>query len=104
MGEQGFRVDPAALKAYSRVLEDQAQQIASIRSVLGSVTLASDDFGKLPNSGELYAAYQEHADADQENFTDLIEILQATAEGLEHSAAAYEDQDHVVAAVYGGGR
>ncbi|GAA2751377.1 MULTISPECIES: WXG100 family type VII secretion target [Kitasatospora] len=102
MGDQGFRVDPEALRAYGAVIEAQAERIGQIRSALAGVPLSSDDFGKLPGSGELHDSYQEHATAEQQNFADLVELLDGTAEGLRHSAANYEEHELETAAVYGG--
>ncbi|BFV57103.1 hypothetical protein KCMC57_up22070 [Kitasatospora sp. CMC57] len=104
MGEQGFRVQPEALRSYGRLIQAQSEQIAQIRSSLASVSLASDDFGKLPNAQNLFQAYEEHAQAEQQNFADLIEILGDTAQGLDYSASNYESQDSAVEAVYGGDR
>jgi len=101
MGD-GFRVEPEALRAYSAVVEAQAEQIEQIRSVLASVQLSSDDFGKLPGSGELYGSYEEHAMTEQQNFADLIELLNGTVEGLRYSAESYDEHESDTAAVYGG--
>ena len=104
MGDQGFRVEPAALREYARIVQEQAERIAQIRSALGTVALGPDDFGKLPNAHNLYEACEEHAEAEQQNLADLAEILGNTTDGLEYSAANYEAHEHDVAAVYGGGR
>ncbi|MEU6366624.1 hypothetical protein ABZ876_13025 [Streptomyces sp. NPDC046931] len=104
MGDQGFRVHPGALKSYDQVIQAQAEQIARIRTSLESVPLSSTDFGKLPNAHNLYEAYQEHVQAERDNFTDLLEILRDTCEGLQDSAMNYESQDVHIEASFGGGR
>ncbi|WP_405019329.1 type VII secretion target [Kitasatospora sp. NBC_00070] len=104
MGEQGFRVEPGALRAYAALVEAQAERIAEIQSRLASVTLNSNDFGMLPDAQNLYEAYEEHAEVEQQNFADLGELLTDTAEGLQHSADNYESHDTAIASVYGGGR
>ncbi|WP_344447416.1 hypothetical protein, partial [Kitasatospora nipponensis] len=85
MGEQGFRVEPGALRAYAALIDAQAERIAEIQSRLASVPLNSNDFGKLPDAQNLFEAYQEHAEAEQQNFADLREVLTGSAEGLQHS-------------------
>ncbi|RKE21395.1 WXG100 family type VII secretion target [Streptomyces sp. TLI_171] len=104
MGDTGFRVEPEVLTAYGSVIEAQAERIAQIRSALAAVQLSSDDFGKLPGSGELYDAYREHAEAEQQNFADLIELLSGTADGLQHTVDSYEGTERETAAVYGDAR
>lgn len=103
MGE-GFRVEPGALRQYAALIEAQAERIAEIQSRLASVPLNSNDFGKLPDAQNLYEAYQEHAEAEQQNFADLTEILRDTAGGLQDSADNYDSHDAEIASVYGGGR
>ncbi|WP_405011394.1 WXG100 family type VII secretion target [Kitasatospora sp. NBC_01539] len=104
MGEHGFRVQPEALRAYAAVIRGQAEQITQIRSRLASVRLTSTDFGKLPGSQDLFGAYQEHAEAEQQNFADLQDILLDTADGLRFSAENYEEHEAAVADGYGGTR
>ncbi|MEU6147578.1 hypothetical protein ABZ848_45425 [Streptomyces sp. NPDC047081] len=104
MGEQGFRVHPDALKSYDKVIREQAEQIARIWPKLASVPLSSDDFGKLPNAHNLYEAYHEHVQAEQDNFADLLEILADTCDGLQHSATNYESHDIHIGASFGGGQ
>ncbi|MGW1162081.1 hypothetical protein ACWD5Q_09685 [Streptomyces sp. NPDC002513] len=104
MGGQGFRVHPGALKSYDQVIQAQAEQIARIRPRVASVPLSSNDFGKLPNAQNLYEAYQEHVQAEQGNFADLLEILRDTGEGLQDSAMNYERQDVHIEASFGGGQ
>ncbi|MFJ9521581.1 type VII secretion target [Kitasatospora sp. NPDC101801] len=104
MGEQGFRVEPGALRTYAELVDAQAERIAQIQARLAAVTLNSNDFGKLPDAQNLFEAYQEHAEAEQQNLVDLQEVLTGTAEGLQHSADNYAGQDGAIASVYGGGR
>ncbi|WP_282202652.1 hypothetical protein [Kitasatospora fiedleri] len=104
MGDTGFRVEPEALTGYAAVLDAQAERIAQIRSALAGVQLSSEAFGKLPGSGELYGSYQEHAEAEQENFADLLDLLDGTAEGVRFAVDNYESNEHETAAVYGGGQ
>ncbi|MEV7217102.1 hypothetical protein AB0O31_28920 [Kitasatospora cineracea] len=104
MGDTGFRVEPEVLTGYASVLDTQAERIAQIRSALAGVQLSSEAFGKLPGSGELHGSYQEHAEAEQENFADLIELLDATGEGVRFTVDNYESNEQDTAEVYGGGR
>ncbi|MFJ4681175.1 MULTISPECIES: hypothetical protein [unclassified Kitasatospora] len=104
MGDTGFRVEPEALTGYAAVLDAQAERIAQIRSALAGVQLSSEAFGKLPGSGELHGSYQEHAEAEQENFADLLDLLDGTAEGVRFAVDNYESNEHETAAVYGGGQ
>jgi hypothetical protein len=102
--EQGFRVHPAALRSYDKVIQEQSEQIARIWSRVESVPLSSDDFGKLPNAHNLYEAYQEHVQAERNNFADLLALLRDTGQGLEDSAANYESQDAHIEASFRGGQ
>jgi len=104
MTDQGFRVVPGALRSYGKDIQDQGEQIAQIRSRLASVPLSANDFGELPNARNLYEAYHEHVQAEQDNFADLLEILRDTCEGLQDSAMNYESQDVHIEASFGGGR
>lgn len=104
MGDSGFSTDPDALTAYGRIITDQRAEIARIQSKLASVQLASDAFGHLPDAQNLYSAYREHADAEQQNLADLCEVLDHAAQGLEVTARNYRDQDEDIAASFGGGR
>jgi hypothetical protein len=104
MGDQGFRVHPGALRSYDKVIQAQVEEIARIWPRLESMPLSSDDFGKLPNAHNLYEAYQEHVQAEQGNFADLLEILRDTCEGLQKSAMNYESQDVHIEASFGGGQ
>ncbi|MFI5534291.1 WXG100 family type VII secretion target [Kitasatospora sp. NPDC051853] len=104
MGDKGFRVEPGALRQYAALVEAQAERIAEIQSRLASVSLNSNDFGKLPDAQNLYEAYQEHAEAERENLTDLTEILADTAGGLQDTADNYANHDVAIASVYGGGQ
>ncbi|MDR3035818.1 MAG: hypothetical protein LBV78_22430 [Kitasatospora sp.] len=104
MGDTGFRVEPEVLTGYASVLDTQAERIAQIRAALAGVQLSSEAFGKLPGSGELHGSYQEHAEAEQENFADLIELLDATGEGVRFTVDNYESNEQDTAEVYGGGR
>ncbi|MFI9645030.1 hypothetical protein ACIHAA_01840 [Streptomyces sp. NPDC052040] len=102
--EQGFRVHPGALTSYEQVIQDQTDQLAQIWPRLESVPLSSEDFGKLPDAHNLYEAYQEHVQAERENFADLLELLHDTCEGLRTTAANYESQDAHIEASFGGGQ
>ncbi|MFF3908459.1 hypothetical protein ACFYZJ_21300 [Streptomyces sp. NPDC001848] len=104
VGDQGFRVHPGALKSYDKVIQAQAELITRIWSRMESVPLSSTDFGKLPNAQNLYEAYREHVQAEQENFADLLEILRDTCEGLQDTAMNYESQDVHIQASFGGGQ
>lgn len=104
MGDQGYRVEPGAITQYAALIDAQAERIAEIRSRLSSVSLNANDFGKLPNAQDLFDAYQEHAEAEQKNFADLLEIMADTAEGLNDTADNYATTDSDIASVYGGGR
>jgi uncharacterized protein YukE len=95
---------PEALEAYRRVISDQRAEIAKIQSALASVQLTSDAFGHLPDAQNLYAAYQEHADAEKENLADLREVLAHAAHGLDVTAQNYQEQDDEIATGFGGGR
>ncbi|MFD8483419.1 WXG100 family type VII secretion target [Kitasatospora sp. NPDC059673] len=104
MGEQGFQVHPEQLEGYGQLIREQVARVEAVRSRLAAVPLVSRDFGKLPDADELYEAYREHAQAEEQNFGDLAELLDGAGEALQSVAGNYRDLDHEIAAGLGGHR
>lgn len=65
--------------------------------------MSSDAFGHLPGAQQLFEAYQKHATAEQQNFTDLLEALEGMANGLHASAQNYRAQEDELETGFGGG-
>ncbi|GAA4851045.1 hypothetical protein [Kitasatospora terrestris] len=104
MSEPDFRVRPEALDRYAALIQQQREQLARIQSVLAGVEVPGGAFGHLPDSDELHEGYNEHATGEQQNLSDLMEVLDFAAEGLQDSAANYRETEDGIHTMVGGGR
>ncbi|MFJ9692073.1 hypothetical protein [Kitasatospora sp. NPDC101183] len=102
MADPGFKVQPAALTTYGHVTQTQSEHLSTIRWKLASITLKSSDFGHLPNAQHLFDEYHLHATAEQQNLSDLADILSDVVTGLGHTAHTYVNSEKDVTTVYGG--
>ncbi|MBO0801634.1 MAG: WXG100 family type VII secretion target [Nocardiopsaceae bacterium] len=64
-----------------------------IRSALAGVHLNGDSFGKLPEAGDLYRAYTQHADEVREIVAQLPGQITQVAQSLHDTASSYHDLD-----------
>ncbi|MCU7826138.1 hypothetical protein [Kitasatospora sp. DSM 101779] len=105
MSEPDFRVRPDALQRYAALVEQQNARLAAVRDTLAGVEVPAGAFGHLPDSEELRDGHHEHAQAEQDNLADLMEVLDHVSGGLEACAADYRDsEDEVGRGVAGGVR
>lgn len=102
MGDSGFRVEPGALDRYASLLAEQSEQLSRIASATASITIASNAFGHLPNAQHLASAYQEHANASQQNVDKLGSAVDGTSQGLSGVSENYVAHEEYVARVMGG--
>lgn len=98
-----FRTDPDALFHYASHTDRQKEEVPRIGRALEHVEIPSGAFGKLPESDELHASYNEHATAAQRNIHDLAELLQGMAEGLRATAGGYVQTEYAEQQNFGGG-
>jgi hypothetical protein len=99
-----FRVDPEAITRYGATNSEQGYQLQRVQSAIAGVTVSSTAFGHLPNAQNLALAYQEHAQASQQNLADLVEALRSTGQGLDITAENYNEQDQAIYSSLGGGQ
>lgn len=104
MGDAGFRAQPEAISRYGSSVGEQNGQLSQVQSVVSGIVISGGAFGKLPNAHHLSAMYQEHADANRKNLSDLIEALNQTAQGLDQTARNYTEHDQQVSSGLGGGQ
>jgi hypothetical protein len=90
MSGQGFIASPEAIRQYGAAVAGQEGRLAGINSGLAAVRLPGDAFGKLPEAGELYAAYASHADAVLAVTARLPRDIGGVAEALYGTASSYE--------------
>ncbi|PBC70909.1 PE family protein [Streptomyces sp. TLI_235] len=103
MSEPDFRVRPDALQRYAALVEQQSARLAAVQGALAGVEVPAGAFGHLPDSEELREGYFEHAQAEQENLADLMEVLDHVSGGLQESASAYRDSEDEIGRGVGGG-
>ncbi|GAA1244501.1 hypothetical protein GCM10009665_39160 [Kitasatospora nipponensis] len=78
--------------------------LAQVRTALAAVQVPAGAFGHLPDSDQLHTAYNEHATAEQQNLTDLMDLLSYAATGLHSTAGNYRTNESDLQASLGGGR
>lgn len=96
----GYQIDPAVLRAFAQVADEQAQKLDQIHRALASVQIDGDAFGKLPASGALHGEYTAHAQAEVGNTGEASALLRETGDGLTQSADNYEQTEQHVAALH----
>ena len=57
----GLVVSPSVIMQYGASIGEQESELTSIQALLSATPLSGDAFGKLPEAGDLYRAYTEHA-------------------------------------------
>ncbi|MFJ1705036.1 hypothetical protein [Kitasatospora sp. NPDC088346] len=103
MSAPDIRVQPEVLQRYAAVIEQQRDQLARIQAALGAVQIPGGAFGHLPDSDELHEGYNDHAVSEQQNLSDLMDVLDHAAEGLEVTADNYRGADEDIRTMMGTG-
>lgn len=85
----GLEVHSSALKQYAQLIREQASRLEQVHSTLAGVSVPGGAFGKLPESSDMEAAYEQHASAEVSNTGALPTLLSQIAAGLESNAANY---------------
>jgi WXG100 family type VII secretion target len=93
----GLIVNPGAIKTYGQAVGLQAGTLERINSALAAVHLPADAFGKLPEAGDLYAAYTQHASEVLDITAKLPEQIQQVAQGLYSTAKSYDELEQGMA-------
>ncbi len=93
MPGQGFIASPGAIRRYGAAVARQEGRLAGIDSGLAAVRLPGGAFGKLPEAGELYAAYTAHANAVLAVTARLPGDIASVAQALYGTASSYEDTE-----------
>lgn len=58
---EGLVVSPSVIIQYGTAIGDQESELTSIQALMSAVHLTGNSFGKLPEAGDLYRAYTQHA-------------------------------------------
>lgn len=88
-GGDGYEVRPPALRAFASNISEQVPSLQRVNSALTDVHVPSSAFGKLPESGELCAAYESHASAEIANTAELQELFSQVSDALDVTADHY---------------
>ncbi len=104
MGDAGIQAQPEAISRYASAVSEQDGQLSQIQSRISSIVISGDAFGKLPNAHHLLQMYNEHADANRKNLSDLVEAMNQTSEGLNATAQSYAQHEQELGASLGGGQ
>ena len=96
----GYRIDPAVLRTFAQVLDQQAQTLDQIHQALAGVRIDGDAFGMLPASGDLHSEYTAHAQAEVGNTGEAPALLRETGDGLVQTADNYERTEQHVAELH----
>jgi hypothetical protein len=99
-----FLVAPAALVTYGSTAVEQYEVLSQAKNALAQVQIPSGSFGKLPESDSLHSSYNDHATADQQNISDLMDCLQYIGEALAATAVNYLENEGDLAGLFGGGQ
>ena len=97
----GYQIDPAVLREYVQVVDQQAQKLSQIHRTLAGVRVDGDAFGKLPASGDLQREYTSHAQAEVDNSGEAVQLTQETGDGLMQTADNYERTEQRVTEMHG---
>jgi hypothetical protein len=92
----GFEVHLDALESFARVLTAQGDRMQQVNTALNGASVSAGSFGKLPNSGSMYAQYAAHAVAEVGNSSDIAKILAGTGSALAAVAGAYQAAEQEV--------
>ncbi|GAA1187683.1 hypothetical protein F4556_005682 [Kitasatospora gansuensis] len=85
-----YQVRPEAIRRFAATAEQRADRLREIRGQLGAHQLSQGSFGRLPESDELYAEYQERAEVGVSNLGTAAESMARLAEHVEGVARNYE--------------
>jgi uncharacterized protein YukE len=96
----GYRIDPAALRKFVEVMDQQAQKLDQIHQTLAGVQVDGDAFGMLPASGDLHREYTSHAQAEVDNSGEAVQLMQETGNGLVQTADNYAQTEQRVAEMH----
>ncbi|MER5864732.1 DUF2563 family protein [Kitasatospora sp. NPDC002040] len=91
-----YRVDPEAIRRFGRTSATRADQVREIRAQLGGHWLQPGSFGKLPESDEIAADYQERHEAAVVNLISAADTMERIAEHADALARSYENADQAV--------
>lgn len=101
-----FTAAQEALHKFAKSADQRAEKLRAIRSKLAGHELNKQAFGKLPESDELYSAYDEQSEHVLETLEQAATLEEKISEGVTETARAYQaDEDATVAAmstVHGG--
>jgi hypothetical protein len=96
----GYHIDPAALRQYVQVVDQQAQKLDQIHQTLAGVQVDVDSFGMLPASSDLRREYTSHARAEVDNSGEAVQLMQETGDGLVQTVDNYERTERSVAEMH----
>ena len=96
----GYQIDPAKLRAFAQVADEQAHRLEQIQQTLAGVHIDAEAFGKLPASGDLHREYTTHAQAEVDNCGEAGSLLRETGDGLVRTADNYEQTEQHIAALH----
>ena len=98
----GFNVEEGALRAYAAAVDAAAGRIDAIRSRTRQLDLTQQAFGKLPQSDELKADYDQQRQESGSDLDSAVETLNSVADALRDSAGAYDATETANSRVVGG--
>lgn len=96
----GYQIDPAMLRAFAQVADEQARRLDQIQQTLAGVHIDAEAFGKLPASGDLHNEYTAHAQAEVEDTGEAAQLLRETGDGLVQTADNYEQTEQHIAGLH----
>ncbi|MGG7571807.1 hypothetical protein [Streptomyces sirii] len=100
MPEQ-FTAAQEALHKFAKSSDQRAERLRAIRSRLAGHDLDREAFGRLPESGELYTAYDEQSEHVLETLEAAATLQEKISEGVTETARAYQaDEDATVASMH----
>ncbi|AUG76552.1 hypothetical protein CFP65_1669 [Kitasatospora sp. MMS16-BH015] len=88
-----YRVDPEALRRFSRGSAERAERLRRIRAELGGHQLPADAFGKLPEAAAVGRDYRERTEAALDNLTSAADTTEQIGEHTERTARTYEQAE-----------
>lgn len=100
---QGFQTDPDAIFSCASGTERQHEEVPRIARLLEHVEIPKGAFGKLPESDELHASYNEHASAARQDLHDIAELLVGAVESLRATAGHYVANEYATRDGFGAG-
>lgn len=86
----GYRVDPEAIRRFGRTSAERSAKLREIRERLGGGWLPPDTFGRLPESDEIAADYQERHEAAVVNVISAADTMERIGDHAQDLARSYE--------------